>query len=273
MQQGVVFVVAQWIALCRSTLRKGALFFIRDPRDPESHPIKEMVEQSISTQFSKLGKSVLLYAALMANFLIVALVFHAVYPGLLPLRWRANEPLLALPLDILLAILVIPTSAKALKPVRTLRILFTRWTKFSVHKMRLSAFFLGERVPSEEGSYVYRTWWQALTLGCGSKELPEWKPSGDLCRVPKSDHIKLLPGRPSTIPVDEEGNAKTEEGAAAMAAQKEAGLTEEDFETVYTPPRFRWRLVFALYSLWVAGATFTVALVTAPCKSSATFVP
>lgn len=261
-----MFVVAQWIALCRSTFRKGALFFIRDPRDPEAHPIKEMVEQSISTQFSKLGKSVLLYAALMANFVLVALIFHWCYPGFLPLRWRANEPFTAVPFDIVFAFLCIPPTAKALKPIRTCRVIFSRWAKYSIHKMRLSAFFFGDSIPSEEGSYVFKTWKQALTFGYGSEEPLEWKPSGDMCRVPKSDHIRLLPGRPSTIPVDAQGNAKTPDGAATIAAQREAGLSEDDFCLVYTPPRFRMRLMFALYSLWVAGATFAISLGTVPCE-------
>jgi len=41
-----MWTVAQGINLLRDYLRKGALFFIRDPRDVDAHPIAEMVSGS-----------------------------------------------------------------------------------------------------------------------------------------------------------------------------------------------------------------------------------
>ena len=82
-----MFVVAQWITLCRATLRPGALFFIRDPKDPEASPIKEMMEGKIHVQIIKLSKSVLLYTALMLAFGCATYATAWMSPDLLPLRW------------------------------------------------------------------------------------------------------------------------------------------------------------------------------------------
>lgn len=268
-----VFVVAQWISLCRGTLRKGALFFVRDPRDPDANPIKEMIDQSISTQFGKLGKSIILYACLMAAFLTAALAVHLVYPGFVPIRWHANDPLTSVPLDFLFVVFALPPSVKALKPVRTVRVVFHKVAAFVARPMRLTSFFFGTPAEDETGSYVYTSWKVALqdwlpftSPAAADGQIKVWKTTGSLSRVPASDRIKILPGRPSTIAVHPNGEAVSQEGADHIAAQKEAGLTDEDFKMLFVPPQFRFRLMFSLYMVWVIGAICGMTFATLPCE-------
>lgn len=263
--------VAQWIALCRSTVRKGALFFVRDPRDPDAHPIKEMTEQSVKVQFTKLSKSVLLYAALMLVFFTATRFLQVVHPRFLPLRWFASQSFSALPLDLVFALAILPSTVNMLRPVRTIRIIFGDWTKVVAHHLRLSSFLLGNRDMSEEGSFAWRSWKDAFTLGMlrsgdDSDSARVWTASGSLARAPGVDHIKLIPDRPATIAVDAEGHALNKEGEEGIELQRAHGLSDEDFATVYIPPHFRPRLMLAMYLLWAAAALFAITSMVLPCK-------
>jgi len=273
-----MFIVAQWISLCRATLRKGAMFFIRDPRDPDAHPVKEMAESPIVVQLGKLGKSVVLYSALMTAISNAAFVLKWLVPQLLPVRWDLGQPVSHVPFDLLLAYLILPMSIRVCKPVRTSKRLFSQWTTITAHQLRLSSFLLDKRVPSEEGSWKRRKgWFSALNLGhfCQTNyrsppqvecEGKVWVPSGSLARAPAVDGLKLLPNRPATIPIHPDGTAITEEGAETLAAYKSSGSKESDWQTIYIPPYFRFRLMLALYLLWVSGSAFAISLCVFPCK-------
>lgn len=82
-----MFLVAQCIRKLRVYLRKGSLFFIRDPRDPDAHPVAEMVATPIRKQTIKLAKSVLLYGSLVAIYALFAFGTASLPLSILPLHW------------------------------------------------------------------------------------------------------------------------------------------------------------------------------------------
>jgi E3 ubiquitin-protein ligase DOA10 len=61
---GMMFMVMfTWlITNCRDILRPGVMWFIRDPNDPQFHPIKEIIQRPIGSQLKKLGTSATMYA-------------------------------------------------------------------------------------------------------------------------------------------------------------------------------------------------------------------
>lgn len=274
-----MFVVAQWISLCRGNLRKGSLYFIRDPKDPDSHPIKEMIDASVSLQAGKLSRSIFLYSTLVVAFALTALILQDLLPNVLPLRLHYRNPLSVLPIDLIIADYLIPRSLAYVRPFRIMRRLFRIWTVTTAHQLRLSSFLLGTRVPSEEGTDKATYWRYLIRLrtGClytdyrswkAQYRNEHWKPSGQLARVPAKDSIKLPPGRPSTIPVNGDGSPMTAEGAENIAAHSAHGSSEADWQIVYLPPYFRFRLVLAMYLLWLTASVFFVTITVMPCELS-----
>ncbi|CAG8740158.1 11008_t:CDS:2, partial [Acaulospora colombiana] len=49
-----MFHFAVFVSLCREIVRNGVMWFIRDPNDPQFHPIKEILERPVWTQLKKI---------------------------------------------------------------------------------------------------------------------------------------------------------------------------------------------------------------------------
>lgn len=71
---GFLFGVAVFVALCREIVRPGVIWFIRDPNDPQFHPIREMIERPTIPLLQKILHSAMMYAGL-----ILAAVGTVVY--------------------------------------------------------------------------------------------------------------------------------------------------------------------------------------------------
>lgn len=82
-----MFHFAVFVTLCRDVVRPGVMWFIRNPNDPQFHPIKEILERPVMFQLRKIGISALLYAGLIM-FGIGSVVFTISNWGgsILPLR-------------------------------------------------------------------------------------------------------------------------------------------------------------------------------------------
>ena len=86
-----MFFFAILVTICREIVRPGVLWFIRDPNDPQFHPIKEIVERPVLTQLQKIGASGVTYACV-----IVAGVGGIVWclgiagKNILPLHWNMS---------------------------------------------------------------------------------------------------------------------------------------------------------------------------------------
>ncbi|CAG8693758.1 11360_t:CDS:2, partial [Ambispora leptoticha] len=61
---GFMFHFAVFVSLCREIVRPGVMWFIRDPNDPQFHPIKEILERPVLTQLKKIGASGIMYSAM-----------------------------------------------------------------------------------------------------------------------------------------------------------------------------------------------------------------
>lgn len=52
-----MFHFALFVGMCRKILRKGVLWFIRDPDDPTFHPVRDVLERNVVTQLRKIAFS------------------------------------------------------------------------------------------------------------------------------------------------------------------------------------------------------------------------
>jgi hypothetical protein len=88
---GFMFLFAVLVTLCRDIVRPGVMWFIRDPNDPQFHPIREIVERPIFFQCKKIGASALIYLTVI--LIGVGGVVHTINTlaaHILPLRWSLS---------------------------------------------------------------------------------------------------------------------------------------------------------------------------------------
>lgn len=88
---GFMFLFAVLVTLCRDIVRPGVMWFIRDPNDPQFHPIREIVERPILFQFRKIGASALIYLTVIIVGVGGVVHFIDTVAGhILPLRWNLS---------------------------------------------------------------------------------------------------------------------------------------------------------------------------------------
>jgi len=63
------------------------MWFIRDPNDPQFHPIKEILERPVWTQLKKIGTSGIMYSAMIVFGVGSVIYFiHVFVKGILPIN-------------------------------------------------------------------------------------------------------------------------------------------------------------------------------------------
>jgi E3 ubiquitin-protein ligase MARCH6 len=74
---------------CRAVMRPGAMWFIKDPQDQNSHPIRDILDRPTLTQLRKIFMSAILYSVVVAC--VVGSVAGLLILGnksILPFRWK-----------------------------------------------------------------------------------------------------------------------------------------------------------------------------------------
>ncbi|KAL8410128.1 hypothetical protein RB596_000005 [Gaeumannomyces avenae] len=166
---GYMFHFALFVSMCRKIMRKGVLYFIRDPDDPEFHPVRDVLERNVTTQLRKILFSAFVYGALVMVCLGgVVWGLWASLPGVLPIHYSSNEPVLEFPIDLLFYNFLMPLAVNFFRPSDGLHAMYTWWFRRCARALRVTWFLFGERRIDEEG---------ALVLGATSdaRKLPFWR--------------------------------------------------------------------------------------------------
>ena len=83
-----MFTFSVGIDTVRDVVRKGTMWFIRDPQSPDFHPVREILERDSTTQVRKIAISGLLYGGvILATVGVNVLFLRYAVSGVLPLRW------------------------------------------------------------------------------------------------------------------------------------------------------------------------------------------
>ncbi|KAJ5287080.1 hypothetical protein N7478_002766 [Penicillium angulare] len=265
-----MFHFALFVSMCRKILRTGVLYFIRDPDDPTFHPIRDVLERSITTQLRKIGFSALVYGALVIVCLGgVVWGLHFAFDGVLPIHWSASAPMLEFPVDLLFYNFVMPLVIQSFKPSDGLNDLYDWWFHKCAQFLRLSNFFFPDRHPEEEGHHVYRTWWGFLFGSKGDWEHPVIGPTqqataeeenrdvyflrdGRYVRAPASDQVRIPKGTQVFLDVTEDndrldGKPDLDDGLH--------GRSSNMFTKIYVPPFLRLRIATFILLIWLFAAT------------------
>ncbi|KAL2752949.1 hypothetical protein ACRALDRAFT_1083479 [Sodiomyces alcalophilus JCM 7366] len=170
---GYMFHFALFVSMCRKIMRKGVLYFIRDPDDPEFHPVRDVLERNVVTQLRKILFSAFVYGALVVVCLggvVWSLSFSL--KRVLPIHYSSNEPVLEFPIDLLFYNFAMPLAVKFFRPSNKLHAMYTWWLRKCARGLRLSWFLFGERRIDEEGVLALRSdsphlelpWWRRYFL-------------------------------------------------------------------------------------------------------------
>ncbi|ROV99113.1 hypothetical protein VMCG_06628 [Cytospora schulzeri] len=166
---GYMFHFALFVSMCRKIMRKGVLYFIRDPDDAEFHPVRDVLERNVTTQLRKILFSAFVYGALVIVCLggvVWALSYG--FQNVLPIHYSSNEPVLEFPIDLLFYNFLMPLAVRFFKPSDGLHAMYTWWFRKSARVLRLTWFLFGERKIDEEGTLQ-------PAPGSPTSALPSWK--------------------------------------------------------------------------------------------------
>ncbi|KAI8822200.1 uncharacterized protein EV422DRAFT_566636 [Fimicolochytrium jonesii] len=162
-----MFQFALYISTIRRVVRPGVMWFIRDPNDPQFHPMNDILERPVLTQIRKLAFGTMMYALMVVGGVggVVGCVW--VYdhltgqtegPGKMwPLKWDLSEPMSEFPIDLLIFHFVVPWTVAWIQPKELLERLVQAWFRVMARHLRLTSFLIGgvgvevERIGGGEG--------------------------------------------------------------------------------------------------------------------------
>ncbi|KAL5434919.1 hypothetical protein PMIN07_008623 [Paraphaeosphaeria minitans] len=228
-----MFHFALFVSMCRKIMRRGVLYFIRDPDDPQFHPVRDVLERSVTTQLRKIAFSALVYGALVIVCLGgVVWSLNQLTSGVLPIHWVSHAPSLELPLDLLFYNFLTPVIIKLYKPSDALQTISGWWFRLCARFLRLSNFLFSEKANNQEGRTVKG----------------EFVFEGRYVRAPASDQARIPKGDPVFVEVDEQNVRK--DGLQDAGGVHNSTLVAK----VYIPPWFRVRIAIFVFTIWIFAA-------------------
>ncbi|KAK4502147.1 hypothetical protein PRZ48_005570 [Zasmidium cellare] len=257
-----MFHFALFVGMCRKILRKGVLWFIRDPDDPTFHPVRDVLERNVTTQLRKIAFSALVYGALVILCLGgVIWSIGKVFKGIFPIYWTPTEPIIEFPMCLLLFNFLIPRLAQLSNPSSAVHIMYAWWLRRCARVLRLSHFLFDDRRKDEEGRNVHKSWVSFLLMKKGNpeeaivpsdrrlsdgNELPDvyFKRDGKYVLTPCNDQYRPPKPGEAFLHADDDD---------VYIADKE-GKRNDHFSKVYVPPFFRLRVTLFMVCLWMFSA-------------------
>ncbi|KAG6845026.1 hypothetical protein H0H87_001547, partial [Tephrocybe sp. NHM501043] len=260
-----MYAFAMILSGCRSVMRPGAMWFIKDPQDVNSHPIREILDRSTITQLRKIFISGLMYSCVVACAVgsvagLLTLGSKSVekqvggsYVTIRAIMLKKNrEPLSNVPVDLLFLHIVLPYTMHYFRPKKALKAAATVIWKLIAKQLRLTSYFFTGRHPDEERS---RRWFVSTKARNEDKDITD----GSFRRVPSTDNVVLPRDMHVTVAVTADGqpvdNAAQELMTKQnMEVQRVGHNIKDEFIIVYIPPHFRYRIFCLIALVWVIGA-------------------
>ncbi|KAH9479708.1 ERAD-associated E3 ubiquitin-protein ligase doa10 [Psilocybe cubensis] len=260
---------------CRSVMRPGAMWFIKDPQDQNSHPIRDILDRPTLTQLRKICVSGLMYSFVVACVVgSVAALLVLGSKSILPFRWKNREPLSNVPIDLLFLHLVLPYTMHYFRPKKTIKHFTTIVWKFIATRLRLTSYFFGGRYPEEE--FTPKHWKENFIRGNILVVMDDDHADGTFRRVPATDNLALPRDMRATVAVDARGEPVDEAARELMElqnaeAEKAKRSVKDDYMIVYMPPHFRWRIIAFIVVFWIFGAVVLGVGVAVPVQLGRSF--
>ena len=271
-----MFHFALFVSMCRKIMRRGVLYFIRDPDDPTFHPVRDVLERSVTTQLGKIAFSAFVYGGLVMVCLGGVVWGLRIVHGVLPIQWTTDEPRLEFPIDLIFYNFLLPILIRKLEPSKKLHMVYAWWFRRCARWLRLTHFLFNETMVDERGSHVRCTWAAMLHRKQGDVNKPVlgeayrlvvddptveayFYSDGKFVRAPGSDSVRIPKGERVFVEVtaeDERIDGEQDEDDGPH------GRKNRNFTMVYIPPDFRARIGLFVLLVWlfasVTGVTITI---------------
>ncbi|KAH9066911.1 hypothetical protein EDB87DRAFT_1721418 [Lactarius vividus] len=257
------------LASCRTIMRPGAMWFIKDPSDQNFHPIRDILERPALIQLRKLSVSAIMYGLVVACGVgSIGGLMRFGRGVILPLRWKPREPLSDVPIDLLFLHVLLPYTLRFFRPRKVVRRTSVKIWKYLCAQLRLTSYMFGGRHPDEERGVSYSSWWAPKNSGDKVAE-GALHFHGSYRRVPNSDNVAVPRDMRATARVDVTGLPVDDEAQRLIMAQdaeaeKAKRNPKDDYTVVYIPPHFQYRVALFIFALWVVGCIFITATVSIP---------
>ena len=249
-----MFHFALFVSMCRRILRKGVLYFIRDPDDPTFHPVRDVLERPVFTQLGKIAFSALVYGGLVIMCLGGVVWGMGLFDGVLPIRWSTAQPRLAFPADVVFFNFMLPFVLRKAEPSKKISALYEWWFRGCAHGLRLTNFLFGEEKEEEKYSDIAKLPWRRSSYASWVKDGTYARaPAADSCRIPKEQKVFLE--------VNEENERVDGEEDRDHGLH---GKKNDKFTKVYLPPQFRARIATFIILVWLFAASLGVAATLGP---------
>ncbi len=250
-----MFHFALFVSICRKIMRKGVLYFIRDPDDPTFHPVRDVLERPVPAQLGKIAFSALVYGGLVTVCLGGVVWSLDWVGGVLPIRWSTPEPRLAFPIDIVFYNFLLPFILRRAEPSKKISVMYKWWFRGCASSLRLTNFLFGEEQEKEHYTHPRRFAWIPFTI----EAVDEPRRDGSYVRAPASDSVRIPKGRNVFLDVTEQ-NERTDGAPDSDFGMH--GKKDPQFTKIYLPPSFRSRITTFIVLLWLfaasTGVTFTI---------------
>lgn len=287
---------AMFVSMCRTTMRPGVLYFVRNPNDPSYQPVQEVLERPMGSQFKRILISAGMYAVFIGVCIgAVTLLYRLAYMGaaiplnvpsspsaavesaattgqmllayLQPLKINMGSDMAVLASKIIfhatLHITLYPILTAEVNAKQIANFVWSQILKRTCAALRLSSFIFNSRHASEEtssGGFL-----SSVLALLGRKTSAE--PDGTYVRAPCSDSVDLRKSPNFFMEVTKDDEPLITEADASTTAEETdvpPPFSTVEYVVVYTPPNFRIRIFALLCTIWVCGALCVTFLVAGP---------
>jgi len=258
------------LAGCRTIMRPGAMWFIKDPQYQNFHPIRDILDRPTLVQIRKLLLSAVMYGFVVAAGVgTVSGILRLFREVVMPFRWKIRQPLSAVPIDLLFLHLVLPYTLHYFRPKAALHQFGVYLWRFFARQLRLTSYLFGERRPDEECTPSHWSPRRSITIVGVEMDDAEALHDGHFKRVPNSDNIALVKDSSAVVEVQEDGTPIDDEQAELMAsldaeAEKAKRSVKEDYIIAYIPPHFKYRVAAFVFCVWIVGSGALALALAAP---------
>ncbi|KAK5098482.1 hypothetical protein LTR70_002694 [Exophiala xenobiotica] len=162
-----MFHFALFVSMCRKVMRKGVLYFIRDPDDPSFHPVRDVLERPVVTQLGKIAFSAFVYGSLLVICLGGVVSGLSRIGDILPVYWGTLDPSMTIPGDIIFYNFMLPFILRKIDFPSKISSIFGWWFRASAAGLRLSDFLFGRDNDEEKkpGAFLWRRFFKVLLNG------------------------------------------------------------------------------------------------------------
>jgi E3 ubiquitin-protein ligase MARCH6 len=274
---GYMFLFALFVSLCRSIMRPGVLYFVRDPNDPNFHPIRDVLERKLVSQLGKIGISAVIYSVLIVICIggVIHSMSHLLAGELFPLKWIPSNDM-EFPRGMLLAyinIMIPMISGRHRVIKKVIRKIWNFIFSKACHALRLSSFILKKPDPTEQGYVYYTSLWAricrvqpdytnpvSLEEAKAGPGMAYFVPDGYFVRAPDTDSLPTKARLNLFIQV-----TKDDERLDGQEDEEDGGENElKRYDIVYRPPHFRLRIASLLGYIWFSGTLLVLCVTLFP---------